>query len=176
MSDSLQVGNSVIRLIKGDITMLDIESFVYYARDDLKLGSGIGGAIIVRGGPSIQEELDKLDPIDVGQTAVSEAGDLKASKIIHANGPKFQEEDLESKLKTTVINALKTAEDNNLNRVALPAMGAGFYGVPLNVSAEITLGTIKDYLSNGAKLTEVVVCVLDKREFGPFESQLDKIS
>ena len=35
---------------------------------------------------------------------------------------------------------------------------------------------IKEYLSNGAKLTEVVVCVLDKRELGPFESQLDKIS
>ena len=175
MNDSLQVGNSVIRLVQGDITMLDIESFVYYARSDLKLGSGIGGAITVRGGPSIQQELDKLEPIETGQSIISEAGELKAKKIIHANGPKFQEENTEDKLKATIVNALKTTEDNNFTQVALPAMGAGFYGVPLDISANITLGTIKEYLGSGSKLTEVIVCLLDNREFGPFEKQLGKL-
>jgi O-acetyl-ADP-ribose deacetylase (regulator of RNase III) len=161
--------------VKDDITTLDVESFVYYARSDLNLGSGLGGAITVRGGPSIQEELTKLAPIEMSESVVSDAGDLKAKKIIHANGPKFQEEDIEEKLKTTVLNALKTAEENGFTQVAFPAMGAGFYGVPLNVSAEITLGAIKEYLEKGSRLTEVIVSLLDNREYTPFEAQLSKM-
>jgi len=175
MSDTLQVGNSIIRLVKDDITTLDVESFVYYARSDLNLGSGLGGAITVRGGPSIQAELTKMAPIGMGESVISEAGDLKAKKIIHANGPKFQEEDIEAKLKTTVLSALKTAEENDLTQIAFPAMGAGFYGVPLNISAEITLGTIKEYLGENSKLTEVIISLLDNREYIPFESQLGKM-
>ena len=175
MSDTLQVGNSVIRLVKDDISTLDIESFVYYARSDLNLGSGIGGAITVRGGPSIQKELNELAPIELCESVISEAGELKAKKIVHANGPKFQEEDIEEKLKTTVLNALKKAEENGITQIAFPAMGAGFYGVPLNVSASITLGAIKDYLDKGSKLTEVIVSLLDNREYIPFETQLGKM-
>jgi O-acetyl-ADP-ribose deacetylase (regulator of RNase III) len=175
MTDALKAGNSVLRVIKDDITNLDIDSFVYYARSDLKLGSGFGGAITIRGGPSIQAELDKFEPLESCGAVVSEAGELKAKKIIHANGPKFQEEDLEDKLKTTVINALKTAEKAKVARVAFPPMGTGFYGVPLAVSAKITMGTIKEYLEKGSKLTEVVLCAMDNHEFKPYAEQLGKL-
>ena len=175
MTDTLKAGNSVLRVIKDDITNLDIESFVYYARSDLKLGSGFGGAITVRGGPSIQAELDKMEPLERCGAVVSEAGELKASKIIHANGPKFQEEETEDKLKTTVINALTAAEKAGVNRVAFPPMGTGFYGVSLAVSAKITMGAIKDYLENGSKLTEVVICAMDNHEYKPFAAQLTEL-
>ena len=51
MADELKVGNSSLRLEKGDIAAMEIESFVYYARPDLALGSGYGTAISMRGGP-----------------------------------------------------------------------------------------------------------------------------
>ena len=49
-----------IRLIKGDLTALDVDAIVFYARPDLKLGSGYGNALAVRGGPKIQQELNGL--------------------------------------------------------------------------------------------------------------------
>ena len=91
MSDEKKIKNSVIRLAKGDITDLDIECFVFYAQSDLKLGSGYGGAISMRGGPEVQQELDKLGPIELGEAVISAAGGMKAKQIIHANGPKFRE-------------------------------------------------------------------------------------
>src|SRR3972149_1302115 len=90
------VGESIIRLQKGDIVNLQVDAIVYYARSDLQLGSGFGGAISVRGGP-----------------AVPSAGDLKAHAIIHAVGPKFQEENLEVKLRQTLENVITCAEGRN---------------------------------------------------------------
>jgi O-acetyl-ADP-ribose deacetylase (regulator of RNase III) len=174
MPDELKIKQSVIRLVSGDITDLEIESFVYYARPDLLLGSGFGGAISVRGGPKIQEELKKFGTIGTGQAVVTTGGTLKAKYIIHAVGPRFQEEDTEAKLRTTIQNVLRLAEGKKVRSLALPAMGAGFYGVPLDLCAEVTLGTVKEYLQNGSLLQEVVICLRDSREYKPFQERLKK--
>ncbi|MFH2037122.1 MAG: macro domain-containing protein, partial [Candidatus Zixiibacteriota bacterium] len=96
--------------------------------------------------------------------------------IIHANGPKFQETDIPVKLKNTVINCLKAAEDKGIKQVVFPAMGAGFYGIPLDQSAEITLTAIREYLNNGSKLEDVTVCLLDNREYIPYQSKLSSMN
>jgi len=171
MTDSIKVKNSNLRLLKGDITDLDIESFVYYATENLALGSGFGTAISVRGGPKIQKELDEIGKLKITEAVISSAGEMKAKYIIHANGPKFQEENLPEKLKQTIINSLKKAEEKGIKAIAFPPMGAGFYGVPLDQSAEITLTTIKEYLSGETKLEDAVVCLNDNREYIPFEKK-----
>jgi len=175
MSDEKKIKNSVIRLTKGDITDLNIECFVFYAQSDLKLGSGYGGAISMRGGPEVQQELDKLGPIEIGEAVISAAGGMKAKHIIHVNGPKFQEENLESKLRTSTENALKLADAKGVKHVAFPPMGSGFYGVPLAVSARITMDAVKQHLEGDTGLEEVVFCLLDSREYGPFQLQLQNL-
>ncbi|MCK5125618.1 MAG: macro domain-containing protein [candidate division Zixibacteria bacterium] len=175
MADSIKVKNCNLRLLKGDITDLDIESFVYYAKEDLALGSGYGTAISVRGGPTIQKELDGFGKIKTTEAVVSMAGEMKAKYIIHANGPKFQEENLPEKLKQTILTSLQKAEEKGIKAIAFPPMGAGFYGVPLEQSAEITLNTIKEYLSGETKLEDAVVCLLDNREYLPFKNKLSSL-
>jgi O-acetyl-ADP-ribose deacetylase (regulator of RNase III) len=158
--------------MKADVTNTDKDAFVFYARSDLKLGSGFGNAIALRGGPSIRKELENQMHLKDTEALVTTAGTMKAKHIIHANGPKFQEENLEAKLKATIINVLKIAELNGIKSIAFPPMGSGFYGVPLATSAAITIDTIADYLSNGTDITEVVVCGNDSREYGPLEAKL----
>lgn len=172
VSEQVRVGRSVVRLVRDDITELDVDAFVFYASSDLALGSGFGGAISVRGGPSIQKELNELAPVQTGQAVVSGAGNLKAAQIIHAVGPRFNEEDTEGKLRTTVVHSLKAAEEQGVKHLALPAMGAGFYAVPLELCARVMIGAIKSYLEGDTCIEEVVLCVIDQREYAPFESQL----
>lgn len=175
MTDKLRVKNSTLRLIRGDITDLEIDSFVYYARHDLQLGAGYGNAISMRGGPSVQEELKQFGTLETTGAVVTSAGQMKADYIIHAVGPRFQEDDLENKLRMTVLNSLKKAEEKGIRRIAFPAMGAGFYGVPLDTSAKVTLETIIDYLSGNTGIEDVAVCLLDSREYNPFENQLKSL-
>ena len=176
MSDSKHINHSVIRLVKGrDITDLDIEAFVYYATSDLRLGAGYGNSISMRGGPSIKEELEKVEELNIGDVYISKAGEMKADYIIHAVGPKFQEEDTEAKLKTTMMNCMKQAEKKGIKKMAFPPMGAGFYGIPLPMCAEIMLQSIKEYLEGETKIEEIVVTTLDTREYTPFREALQSL-
>lgn len=174
--DDVHINRSIVRLIKGDITEVEVDAFVFYAQHDLALGSGFGGAISVRGGPSVQKELDELGSVETGQAVVSEAGKLTASFIIHAVGPRFNEDGIEGKLRTTVSNSLKAADERGVKRIALPAMGAGFYGVPLDLCARVMVETIKGYLEGETGIQEVIICVIDRREFAPFEAQLASLN
>jgi O-acetyl-ADP-ribose deacetylase len=176
MADELRVNNSTMRLVLADITDLEIESFVYYARHDLVLGSGFGTAISIRGGRSIQEELNKLGPIKTTEVVVSSAGEMKARHIIHAVGPRFQEEDSEAKLRTTVLNCLKRAEADGIKAIAFPPMGSGFYGVPLDLSARVMLDEIGKYLSGRTGIKDVVICLRDGLEYGAFQRRISERS
>jgi len=169
------IGGCKISLQKGDLSALEVESFVFYAQDNLKLGSGFGNAIAMRGGISIQKELEVIGHLPPTEAVVTKAGALKAKYIIHANGPKFQEVDGESKLCATVLNALRRAEESNISQIAFPLMGTGFYGIPLAVSAKVMMEAFQQHLQNGGKIKEIIVCAMDNREYKPFEEALGKI-
>jgi O-acetyl-ADP-ribose deacetylase (regulator of RNase III) len=171
-AEGIRVHGSVLRLVTADITMLDVEAFVFYARPDLALGSGFGNAIARRGGPAIKKELDALGPIAPTDAVVTSGGELKARHIVHAAGPVFQEEGLPDKLRATIIRALARAEERGIGQIALPAMGAGFYGVPLPACATLMVSTIASYLSNHTGIREVILCANDARERAAFDGPL----
>ena len=172
VSTDIQINRSIVRLIKGDITDLEVDAFVFYASADLALGSGFGTAISVRGGPTIQKELQELGPVADGEAVVSAAGNLKARHIIHAVGPKFREEDAEQKLRTTVLNSLKRAEEKGIERIAFPAMGAGYYGIANEVCACVMLDAIKSHLEGESGIKELTICVLDSPQYASFQARL----
>ena len=176
MSESVatdkQINDCVIRLIKDDITDIEVDAFVFYAQEDLAVGSGFGTSISVRGGPSIAKELEELAPVAVGEAVVTAAGNMKARHIIHAVGPKFQEENTEGKLRTTVLNSLKRAEEKGIGRIAFPAMGAGYYGIPADLSARVMFEAIKTYLEGQTGVKELIICVLDTPQYDAFQARL----
>lgn len=177
MTTEKKIKENRIRIVKDDITTLEVDAFVFYASHDLQLGAGFGNAISMRGGPAIQEELKKFGAVETGAAVTTSGGELKAKYIVHAVGPRFQEADTEGKLKAVTLNALKQAESKGVERLAFPTMGTGFYGIPLDVSAKVTLGAIREYLANGhTKLKEVVICARDTRDVKPFQAVLESFS
>jgi len=171
-----KTGLGMVRIEVGDITDMDIDAFVFYANTDLQLGTGFGAAIAIRAGASVQEELQKIGECATGEAVVTAAGKMKARHIIHAVGPKFQEEDTEGKLNATMKSALKAAEEKGIKQIAFPSMGTGFYGIPMDASARIMLGVLKEYLAGATKLESVVICVRDNRDVKPFQTMLDSLS
>ena len=74
-----RVGNHVIKLVRGDITDLAVDAFVYDLTADCKLGSGYGGAIAARGGKVVQDQLNAVGALSTGDAVVTTGGNLKAS-------------------------------------------------------------------------------------------------
>jgi O-acetyl-ADP-ribose deacetylase (regulator of RNase III) len=169
-----KIGDKSLRLVREDITEMEVDAFVFDITEDVKLGSGFGSAIQQRGGIVIQKELDEIGSCPTGEAVVTEAGILKADWIIHANGPKFREEDEENKLRQTIQSALARAEEKGVKRLAFSPMGTGLYQVPLDLCSRVMVETITEHLANGSTLQEVLIAAPDNREFDPFKAQIEE--
>ena len=155
-----------------------MDAVVFYARQDLQLGGGFGSAIQSRGGAAIKKELDAIGSVEVGGAVITSAGNMQARHIIHACGPKFREPDTEKKLRKCMQSALEQASAAKLKTVAFPPMGAGFYGVPLDLTAKVMLDVVRrfletQFLETQSSIEEVIICVMDDRELRAFRPQFE---
>src|SRR4029077_7935911 len=87
-----------LELVEGDITDLEVDAIVNAANEQLQLGTGVAGAIRAKGGPSIQQECNRIGGTPVGTAVMTGAGNLKARRVIHAVGPRMGDGDEDKKL------------------------------------------------------------------------------
>ena len=168
------VRGKVIRLIRGDLTELAVDGIVNAANAQLSLGGGVAGAIRVKGGPSIQEECNRVGGTFVGGAVITGAGNLKARHVIHAVGPRLGEGNENEKLKKATLNSLKLAGENGLRSIGFPAISTGIFGFPKEKCARIMLSTVRDYLENDeTSLEEVIFCLWSKDDLEVFSQTLE---
>ncbi len=169
---SIQLEGTQLELAESDITELDVDAIVNAANEELKLGSGVAGAIREKGGPSIQEECDRIGGTPVGTAVLSGGGDLKARHVIHAVGPRMGEGDEDRKLQSAIRSSLALADRHGLKSIALPAISTGVFGFPMDRCARILLTEIYRYLQGGTKIERVVVSLRGDDTFEIFKREL----
>ena len=176
MDKKYRINNTDLILTEGDITDLDVDAIINAANSQLIMGSGVAGAISEKGGPSIQEECDRLGGTYVGGAVMTGAGNLKARNIIHAVGPRNGEGDEELKLRNATMNSLLVAEEHNLTSIAFPAISTGVFGFPVDKCAEIMLTVTVEYLKRPSKIFRVIFCLLGEENFNTFEKVMAKLA
>jgi len=170
--DEITIGNSKIKLTQGDITELKTDVIVNAANAQLRLGSGVAGAIKRKGGPLIQEECNKIWGTFVGGEVIKTGGKLKSKLVIHAVGPRMGEGNEDEKLKNATLNGLKLMDEHGLKTIAFPAISTGVFGYPIEKCAKIMIFTAKEYLSGETQIEEVVFCLYSKPDFEVFNKEL----
>lgn len=152
-----------IKIVKEDITKLDVDAIVNAANRELKRGSGVCGAIFdAANSKELEEELKKFStPIDTGEAVITNGYNLPANFIIHTAGPIYfdgnhNEEEL---LYNSYENSLKLAKENNIKSIAFPLLSAGIYGYPLEDASKVAIRAINDFLKE--EDMEVYISVLD---------------
>src|SRR5512140_1649572 len=110
-----------VEFIRGDITGQDVDAIVNAANTSLWLGSGVAGAIRVKGGPAIQEECDRIGPIALGEAAITGGGRLKARYVIHAAGMDLGGGVSPQSCWAATSHSLERADENGLKSIAFPA-------------------------------------------------------
>jgi len=177
---SNKIGNTLIELVKGDITLLDVEAIVNPANNYLIHGGGLAAAIVKRGGMVIQQESKKIGNVPTGGAVITSGGHLKAKHVIHAVGPRYKDGNSgePEKLESAVKASLHIAEQKKLKSIALPAISSGIFGYPLDESAKVITNAIVDYLKaekaekTDSTLEKVVLCLFDDEAYNAFEKQL----
>jgi len=160
-----------IKLVKGDITGLDVDAIVNAANAHLQMGGGVAGAIRRKGGPEIQAECDKIGLTPVGGSAITTGGKLKARYVIHAVGPRMGEGDEDNKLRSATLNTLKLAKDKDLKQIAFPAISTGIFVYPLDRCAKIMLSNTRDFLAKNDTPNMVIFCLYDETAFNTFQKE-----
>ena len=168
----LTIKNSKIKLVQGDITELSTDVIVNAANAQLILGGGVAGAIRRKGGPSIQEECNKIGGSIVGGAVITTGGDLKAKYVIHAVGPRMGEGNEDEKLKNATLNSLKLMDEHSLKTIAFPAISTGIFGYPIDRCAKIMISTAKEYLAGETQIEDVIFCLYSASDFKVFEDEL----
>ncbi|MBN2408608.1 MAG: macro domain-containing protein [Candidatus Aminicenantes bacterium] len=164
---------SRVRIVEGNIALLEVEAVVNAANKQLKLGGGVAGAIRVHGGPSIQDECDRLAPIEVGEAVITGGGELKAKFVIHAVGPVHGEGDEEAKLAQATSRCLSLARDKKIRSLAMPAISTGVFGFPLQDCARIMLSVTLSFLRENQDPETVVFCLYGEEARSVFKKALD---
>ncbi len=169
---SIQLEGTQLELAEGDITELEVDAIVNAANEELQLGSGVAGAIREKGGPSIQEECNRIGGTPVGTAVLTGGGDLKADHVIHAVGPRMGEGDEDRKLQSAIRSSLALADRHGLKSIALPAISTGVFGFPMDRCARILLTEVYRYLQGGTKIERVVVSLWGDDTFELFKREL----
>ncbi len=160
-------GRIVLR--EGDITDEEADAIVNAANSDLILGAGVAGAIRQKGGPTIQEECNRIGPIEVGDAAVTGAGNLPARFVIHAAGMPPGGVATEESVRSAMRRSLELARENKCRTVAVPAIGAGIAGFPMQRCAEILLGEARAHLEAGGSVEEIRFVLFGEPTYRVFE-------
>lgn len=140
-----------LQIVQGDITTEAVDAIVNAANSHLAHGAGVAGAIVRKGGPVVQQESDQWirehGLVSHTEPAYTRAGNLPCRYIIHAVGPEWGEGDERAKLSCAVQGALQLAGRLGLVSLAVPAISAGIFGVPVPFAARVLLTSILDYLA-----------------------------
>jgi O-acetyl-ADP-ribose deacetylase len=157
----IAIGTSVIRIHRGDITMLGrhVGAIVNAASEDLRPGSGVSGAIHEFGGPDIAVECLWIGKLGIGRAVATTAGRLLADCVIHAAGPIWEggHKDEDRLLAAAYRSSLEIAAEKALHSIAFPSLSTGICGFPEDRAAAIAIGTCAAFLKRGGPLDEVIL-------------------
>lgn len=155
-----------IDIIRSDITTLRVDAVVNAANETLLGGGGVDGAIHRAAGPRLLAACRALPQVapgvrcPTGQARITPGFDLPARFVIHTVGPVWHggtrgEADL---LAACYRHSLRLALENEVHRIAFPAISCGVYGYPLDEAARIAVRTVREFCTVGEPPGHVVFC------------------
>ncbi len=160
-----------IKIIKGDITKVNVDVVVNAANTSLMGGGGVDGAIHKAGGPTVLAECSKIvakqGGCKTGEAVITSGGELPVKFVIHTVGPVWKggNKGEQQSLSDCYRNSLQLAVDNNCKSIAFPNISTGVYGFPKADAAKIAIATVKDFLIAHNEIKEIIFVCFDQENY-----------
>ena len=144
-----------IEVVRGDLTVQDVDAIVNAANSSLLGGGGVDGAIHRAAGPRLLAACRELrstslpDGLPTGRAVATPGFDLPARWVIHTVGPIYDAHDHpEHLLASCHTESLREADEIGARTVAFPAISCGIYGYPVREAAPIAVETVRSCETN----------------------------
>ena len=140
----------------------DAEAIVNSANANLRLGSGVAGAIHTAAGPELEAYCKPFAPIALGDALLTPGFLLPNKWVIHVRSAHYLNEDEpEQKMRQAIESMLKVVGENNIRSVAMPAIGIGVFKFPIALAAKITVQALAKASTLAPQLEWLRLCVSD---------------
>lgn len=169
--------NIYIEIIQGDIIRQpDMAAVVNAANAQLQTGGGVAGAIHRAAGPGLENECRPMAPIKPGEAVITGGHDLPNLFVIHCLGPVYGRDHPEDELLANCYrNALKLADQHQIESIAFPAISTGAFGYPLKPAAEVTLKAIREVIHELKHIRKIRIVLHTKWDLDVFESTMNEL-
>jgi O-acetyl-ADP-ribose deacetylase (regulator of RNase III) len=161
-------------LREGDLRVVKADVIVCPSNQGLVAKFGVSGALLRKGGPSIQKEARGLAAeyaklhsgtveMPYGSAHFTGAGKLNANFVSHVLNTKINENDQMFSTRKLIVdsltNTLIESDRREQRSVALPVLSIGFGGVSLGLSSKSIANTSMEYLNGAAKTVDRIILV-----------------
>ena len=169
--------NSIIKVIRGDITNFSFDVYVNAANNTLSGGRGVDYAIHKVAGERTLIEYNKRvnkGYLKTGEAVITPGFLSKAKYIIHTVGPIYynhSKEENEELLFNSYYNSLSLAKKNNVHTIGFPAISQGVYGYPSKEACQVSFKAIKKWINDNKDYAMEIylVCYLEETYFNYLE-------
>ena len=165
-----------VELIKGDITLLDVDAIVNAANNSLLGGGGVDGAIHEAAGPELLIECKRLNGCETGHAKITDGFRLKAKHVIHTVGPVWYGgyRDEHSLLASCYQSSLAIAKEKKIKTLAFPGISTGAYGFPKDLAALIAVNETKRFLTKNSYPEKVIFVTYRDDSYETYRKLLDQ--
>jgi O-acetyl-ADP-ribose deacetylase (regulator of RNase III) len=165
-----------IQILRGDITKLDVDAIVNAANTTLLGGGGVDGAIHRAAGPELLAECRTLGGCRPGEARITRGYRLPARFVIHTVGPIWRggKHNEARTLTNCYRNSLQLAVENEIKRLAFPAISCGAYGYPIEEAAQIAFKATRQFLAISHELQKVIFVVWGEDVHDAYRKALQK--
>ncbi len=162
-----------IVIIAGDLVEQEVDAIVNAANNELLLGGGVAGAIRRRGGPAVQRECDAHGPVKIGEAAITGGGELPARYIIHAASMQLGGHTTNESLRSSMDHALRLAREHGVSTLAVPAVGTGIAGFPMDECARVMRECVDRAVAEGWQPEEIRFVMFGESARSAFEESFN---
>jgi eukaryotic-like serine/threonine-protein kinase len=162
-----RLGECEIEFIAGDIALARADGIVSSAHDHMKMRSGVGDALRIRGGDSIEEEAMRGGERALGAVVATCAGSLEAKHVLHAVSAWNEVSCVGRAAHRTFL----LADELGLRSLAIPALGTGASRVTIEMCASAIASALRAHiLLGGTRLRQVQFVLRDEATLDVFRA------